>query len=560
MTSVFDEKKNPSHAATASERYGPDGLDHLLDALAVEGEARLAVVGHGDDGERRRQPLDEAEPLEADSLALQPVAQPAAPVVVARAAGEGHRAALPGGRDGHVRDRAPEVGNERVRVRRALNVALAHEVDDRLAQAQDPHERARYRQVRPSFADGKRPDGGTHDDEVDGVSVFVRGEAPAPGDVPVLYLHGVPTNSDDWLPFLARTGGLAPDLPGFGRSGKRGDFDYSIAGYDRFIERLLDHLGIDRVRLVMHDWGDGRARVRPARSRAGGAHRDRRRRPVPARLQVAPDRPGVADARARGARDGDDDPPVGTPARAPAGAASAAGRAGPAWRARGRTSTTAPSARSCASTAARRRTSSPRRAPALPTLDVPALVVWGGRDPYIATSFAEAFAATLPQGRARRAPGGRALALAVRPRGRRPRRGLPDRLASSRVRRPLFAPERRPCPLPLSWPQGSPPPTSRSLPASADLAAQLYRADVFTDRGFAIWDGQWYGGSPPRRLQRALPAARVAARARAWSRPSAPWSRRSSSSGSSATTSATARAGGRCGSARRPPSTSSPDG
>ena len=31
-------------------------------------------------------------------------------------------------------------------------------------------------------------------------------------------------------------------------------------------------------------------------------------------------------------------------------------------------------------------------------------------------------------------------------------------------------------------------------PASADLAAQLYRADVFADRGFAIWDGQWYGG------------------------------------------------------------------
>jgi hypothetical protein len=31
-------------------------------------------------------------------------------------------------------------------------------------------------------------------------------------------------------------------------------------------------------------------------------------------------------------------------------------------------------------------------------------------------------------------------------------------------------------------------------PASADLAAQIYRAGVFSDRGFAIWDGQWYGG------------------------------------------------------------------
>jgi hypothetical protein len=31
-------------------------------------------------------------------------------------------------------------------------------------------------------------------------------------------------------------------------------------------------------------------------------------------------------------------------------------------------------------------------------------------------------------------------------------------------------------------------------PASADLAAQIYRASVFAHRGFAIWDGQWYGG------------------------------------------------------------------
>jgi pimeloyl-ACP methyl ester carboxylesterase len=90
--------------------------------------------------------------------------------------------------------------------------------------------------------------------EVDGLSVYVRGDVQ-PGEVPALYLHGVPTTSDDWLPFLARTGGLAPDLPGFGRSDKRGDFDYSIAGYDRFLERFLDTLGVERVKLVVHDWG-----------------------------------------------------------------------------------------------------------------------------------------------------------------------------------------------------------------------------------------------------------------------------------------------------------------
>jgi pimeloyl-ACP methyl ester carboxylesterase len=78
----------------------------------------------------------------------------------------------------------------------------------------------------------------------------------AEGDEPpVLYLHGVPTSSDDWVPFLERTGGLAPDLPGFGRTGKRGDNDYTMAGYDRFVDAFLDRLEVERVRLVVHDWG-----------------------------------------------------------------------------------------------------------------------------------------------------------------------------------------------------------------------------------------------------------------------------------------------------------------
>jgi pimeloyl-ACP methyl ester carboxylesterase len=75
------------------------------------------------------------------------------------------------------------------------------------------------------------------------------------GDAPVLYLHGVPTASWDWEPFLARTGGLAPDLPGFGSSAKPGDFDYSIPGYVDFLEAFCAHTGLERVSLVMHDWG-----------------------------------------------------------------------------------------------------------------------------------------------------------------------------------------------------------------------------------------------------------------------------------------------------------------
>ncbi len=81
-------------------------------------------------------------------------------------------------------------------------------------------------------------------------------EAPMNGGpAPALYLHGVPSSGADWLPFLELTGGYAPDLPGFGRSGKPAQFDYSIEGYARFLEAYVDHLGLDRFSLIMHDWG-----------------------------------------------------------------------------------------------------------------------------------------------------------------------------------------------------------------------------------------------------------------------------------------------------------------
>lgn len=80
-------------------------------------------------------------------------------------------------------------------------------------------------------------------------------EVPSRTPAPVLYVHGVPTNADDWLPFLERTGGIAPDLPGFGRSGKPAEFDYSIEGYADFLEAFADAAGLDRFSLLVHDWG-----------------------------------------------------------------------------------------------------------------------------------------------------------------------------------------------------------------------------------------------------------------------------------------------------------------
>ncbi len=80
--------------------------------------------------------------------------------------------------------------------------------------------------------------------------------APIDG-VPVLYLHGAPTSSEDFTEFLEHTGGIAPDLPGFGNTVKAGHLQYTIDAHADFIVKLLDVLEIEAVRLVAHDWGAG---------------------------------------------------------------------------------------------------------------------------------------------------------------------------------------------------------------------------------------------------------------------------------------------------------------
>lgn len=87
--------------------------------------------------------------------------------------------------------------------------------------------------------------------EVGGIETNVR----RVGDAPVLYVHDIPNASWEWEPFLARTGGVAPDLPGFGESGKANNFDYTLAGYGRWLGQFADAVGLDRFSLVVHGWG-----------------------------------------------------------------------------------------------------------------------------------------------------------------------------------------------------------------------------------------------------------------------------------------------------------------
>lgn len=92
-------------------------------------------------------------------------------------------------------------------------------------------------------------------EKIAGLEIFWR-EVPVVGDgVPTLYVHGVPTNSDEWMPFLEKTGGAALDLPGFGRSDKPMHFDGSIGSYNALLQAFISKLGWDRFNLVVEDWG-----------------------------------------------------------------------------------------------------------------------------------------------------------------------------------------------------------------------------------------------------------------------------------------------------------------
>jgi pimeloyl-ACP methyl ester carboxylesterase len=69
----------------------------------------------------------------------------------------------------------------------------------------------------------------------------------------IVYLHGVPQSGEMWKPFVERTGGDAPDIPGFGRSEKPADGDYSFQALGRWFSEYTK--GLESFSLVVHDWG-----------------------------------------------------------------------------------------------------------------------------------------------------------------------------------------------------------------------------------------------------------------------------------------------------------------
>ena len=96
--------------------------------------------------------------------------------------------------------------------------------------------------------------------DVDGLPVFYREAGPADGPA-LLLLHGFPSAGHQFRELIPLLAGqfrlLAPDLPGFGKSGMppRTDFDYTFEHLADVIDRWTQLLGLERFALYVFDYG-----------------------------------------------------------------------------------------------------------------------------------------------------------------------------------------------------------------------------------------------------------------------------------------------------------------
>ena len=98
-----------------------------------------------------------------------------------------------------------------------------------------------------------------HQVVINGVRTPVLESGPQESAEAVVFVHGNPGAGADWAGLVAAVGSftraLAPDMPGFGRADKPNDFPYTVPGYAAHLGALIDTMGLRRVHLVLHDFG-----------------------------------------------------------------------------------------------------------------------------------------------------------------------------------------------------------------------------------------------------------------------------------------------------------------
>jgi pimeloyl-ACP methyl ester carboxylesterase len=96
-------------------------------------------------------------------------------------------------------------------------------------------------------------------ESVDGVSTPVLQAGPATATEAVVFVHGNPGSSRDFDQLIAAASGVARtiafDMPGFGHADKGFGGTYTTAAAARFVNDMVAHLGVTRVHLVLHDLG-----------------------------------------------------------------------------------------------------------------------------------------------------------------------------------------------------------------------------------------------------------------------------------------------------------------
>jgi pimeloyl-ACP methyl ester carboxylesterase len=95
---------------------------------------------------------------------------------------------------------------------------------------------------------------------VDGIRSRVLETGPEGAAEAVVFVHGNPNSADEWRGLMGRTGELARsvalDMPGFGKADRPGgEFKVPVEGPATFLGGALDQLGVQRAHLVLHDFG-----------------------------------------------------------------------------------------------------------------------------------------------------------------------------------------------------------------------------------------------------------------------------------------------------------------
>jgi pimeloyl-ACP methyl ester carboxylesterase len=82
---------------------------------------------------------------------------------------------------------------------------------------------------------------------------------PADASEAVVFVHGNPGSSTDWTALVDAAGAVgravAIDMPGFGKAHAPPGFGYDVESYAGFLEAAREQLRIERVHLVLHDFG-----------------------------------------------------------------------------------------------------------------------------------------------------------------------------------------------------------------------------------------------------------------------------------------------------------------